>query len=454
MVSISEILKTFQICYESFEICSVFHNDGSIWRNVITTFYVRKEALEAPQETMVFDGENIKIIKSRLNISQIVHYLEGLKKGRIFFLGLEVQFENPFDYDKLKIREDEYAHYRQIKNARIFVFPRQYNVFNNNKLLSDHLEQIKGKVIKLGFKDAYDYISYQTGIRLYSTSFSTDFLLIIPILFSITAAKVENGILDVHLFFDDLHDDLQINVIGYSEDYRTKIFRENVVVEGKKKVSFNVDNVLPDSRFEIFLFSKSLPELQIMETVFVPISQPLLPLTQSYDQFHRLEELEVILARPETLDSRHRSDIFEKGVCDLFSLCGLSTIHLGEHEKLILDNKTEIGSADILAYDGDETLFVIDCDIKFPDPKKMENLIHLCRYLESLPKVKEVKNVIPIIVSPSPTSLTNSDVFIIDRALIQRLFKGIYYKSKKELVSMITEQYFQHQIANQRIMWR
>ena len=145
---------------------------------------------------------------------------------------------------------------------------------------------------------------------------------------------------------------------------------------------------------------------------------------------------------------------YPKGVCDLFSLCGLSTIHLGEHEKLILGNKTEIGSADILAYDGDETLFVIDCDIKFPDPKKMENLIHLCRYLESLPKVQEVKNVIPIIVSPSPTSLTNSDVFIIDRALIEKLFKGIYFKSKKELVSMITEQYSQHQIANQRIMWR
>ena len=136
----------------------------------------------------------------------------------------------------------------------------------------------------------------------------------------------------------------------------------------------------------------------------------------------------VILTSPETLDSRHRSDIFEKGVCDLLSLCGFSTIHLGKHEKLILENKTEIGSADILAYDGEDTLLVIDCDIKFPDPKKMENLIHLCRYIESIPKVNEVKNVIPIIVSPSPTSLKNAGVLIIDGALIQRLFKGIYFR--------------------------
>ena len=97
-----------------------------------------------------------------------------------------------------------------------------------------------------------------------------------------------------------------------------------------------------------------------------------------------------------------------------------------------------------------DTLLVIDCDIKFPYPKKMENLIHLCRYLESIPKVNEVKNVIPIIVSPSPTSLKNAGVLIIDGALIQRLFKGIYFKSKKELVSIITYQYFQHRIANQR----
>jgi len=388
-----------------------------------------------------------------MNLSNIYDYFEGLKSGRIDIHGLDVQFENPFDYEKLTIQEDRYAHYRQTEDARTFVFQRSFNVFIN-PLLKEHLEQIKRDVIKLGFKDAFDFISHQTGVRLYSPGFSTDFLMIIPIFFSINSTKMENGILDVDLSFDDMHKDLQINVIGYAEDYQTRIFREYLLVNDKKKVSFNIENVLPDSRFEIYLFSLSLPELQLMETVYVPISQPLLPFTQAYNQFHKLEELEEILTTPETLDSRHRSDIFEKGVCDLFSLCGLSTIHLGKHEKLILDNKTEIGSADILAYDGDEILFVIDCDIKFPDPKKIENLIHLCRYLQRLPKVKEVKNVIPIIVSPSPTSLTDSDVLIIDSAFIQRLFKGIYFKSKTELVSMIVEQYRQHQFANQRNMWR
>ena len=84
----------------------------------------------------------------------------------------------------------------------------------------------------------------------------------------------------------------------------------------------------------------------------------------------------------------------------------------------------------------------------------MENLIYLCRYLKSMPKVNEVKNVIPIIVSPNPPSLNNLEVLVIDGAIIQRIIKGIYYKSKKELVSIITERYFQLQMANQRLRWR
>ena len=60
----------------------------------------------------------------------------------------------------------------------------------------------------------------------------------------------------------------------------------------------------------------------------------------------------------------------------------------------------------------------------------------------------------PIIVSPNPTSLDNSEVLIIDGEIIQRIIKGIYYKSKKELVSIITERFNQLQITNQRLMWR
>jgi hypothetical protein len=153
----------------------------------------------------------------------------------------------------------------------------------------------------------------------------------IPIFFSINSAKIENGILNIDLLYDNEFRDLQINVIGYS-DFRTKIFREYKEVYEKKNMNFNLINVLPESKIEIFLFSLRLPELQIEESVYMPLIQPLLPFTQTYNQFHKLEELKKILTKPETLDSKHRSDLFEKAVCDLLSLCGLSTIHLGDHE--------------------------------------------------------------------------------------------------------------------------
>ena len=449
MVSISEIIKAFKTCYNSFEINTVIHYDGDIWQNVLTSFLLSKTALDDPQEKVVYNGINIKILKIRLNISELNKYLEGFKKGKIYFHGFEVQVAEPFDYDELTIREDRYAHFRQTEGAKTFVFQRHFNVFNNYKFLTDHLNQINGEVIKLGFIDAFDFISSHVGDRQYASGSSHDFLMLIPIFFSINSVKVESRVLNVDLLYDKEFRDLQINIVGYA-DNRKILFRENKKGGDTKKVVFNLENVLPDSKIEIRLFSRSLPELQLEDTVYMPISQPLLPLTQVYNKFHKLENLEKILTKPEILDSKRRSDLFEKGVSDLFSLCGLSTIHLGEHEILQLDNKTEIGSADILAYDGSEILLVIDCDILYPDPKKMENLIHLCRYLESLPKVKELNYVIPIIVSPSPSSLSNLDVLVIDGKIIQQLIKGIYYKSKEDLVSVITDLYSKQQLANQR----
>jgi len=271
--------------------------------------------------------------------------------------------------------------------------------------------------------------------------------MIIPVYFSIDSIKVENGILKIELLYDDNFKDLQINIIGYSSDYRTKLYREKLEVEDQRKIGIPLRNLYPNCRLEVYLLSRSLPELQIKETIFVPIDQPLIPFTQTYNQFHKLVELERILTSPETLDSRNRSEQYEKAVCDLFSLCGLSTIHLDEHEILQLENKTQIGSADILAYDGIEHLFVIDCDIMVPDIKKMENLKYLCRYLEKIPEIGKVQYVIPVIVSPNPSSSSDTGVLVLAGEMIRRLFKAIHYQNKGEIVSMITSAYFQLQLS-------
>jgi hypothetical protein len=453
MVSISEIIKAFKRCYNSFEICSVIYDDGKSWHNVLTSFYLSKDIIENTKENIVFDGDNIKIVIIQMSHSCLQKHLEDLKKGQIYIKGLQVQFENPFDYDTLKIREDTYAHYRQTEGSRTFIFERNFNVFNNNNLIKKHLD-LNTEVIKLGFIDIFDFISHYAGIRSYSPSYSHDFLMIIPVFFSINSTKVENGELNIDLGYSNEFNDLQINVIGYKEDNITKIFRENKEIKDNRKINFSVQSVLPDSKLDIYLFSRSLPELQVKETIYVPINQPLLPFTQTYNQFHKLEELELILTKPETLDSKARSSLYEKAVCDLFSLCGLSAIHLKDHEILQLKNKTKIGSADILAYDGSENLFVIDCDIMVPDPKKMVNLIYLCRYLSSVTTVNEIKNIIPIIISPSAPTTDDTDVLVIDGGMIHQLFKGIHYKSKYELVSMITKLYFLHQAKHIGIHFR
>ena len=216
MVTISEIIKAFESSYNSFEICSVVHNDGSVWNNVLTTIYVSKNIVEKPEESILYDGTHIKILKIKINYSDLIPSLEGLKKGQLYFGGLKAQIASPFDYDNLKIDEDRYANYRQTEGARTFYCQRNFNVFSSDSLLIKHLDQINADVIKLGFIDSFDFISYHTGLRglrSYSANHSSDFLMIIPVFFSINTAIVENEVLIVDLVYDEVFNDLQINVM-------------------------------------------------------------------------------------------------------------------------------------------------------------------------------------------------------------------------------------------------
>lgn len=449
MVSISELIKVFQKCYNSIEITSVIYTHENTWHNVLTTLYLSQDTMKSPQENVIFNGKNIKILKKYSELSNIYQFFEDLKAGKVTLHGFKIQYENPFDSDALKIQLDWHKNAQETKNAETFFIQRNYNVFNNNTLIDD-IVKINPDVIKLGFSDAFDFISYQTGIRKYNARDSFDYRVIIPVFFKINSVEVKDNILKVDLSYTDCFSDLQINVIGYTDDYRNIIFRDKIEVHDKKYVEFTLKNMYPDSRLEVYLFSRSLPEVQLKETIFVPISKPLIPFTQTYHQFHKLDELENLLLKPEILDNKKRSELFERAVCDLLSLCGLSVIHLVDNEILRLDNKTEIGSADILAYDGLDHLFVIDCDILLPDQKKMGNLNHLCRYLRNLNDINEVKHIIPTIVSPNPPVNFNSGVLVIEGAMIKRLFKALHYKNKEDIVSMITEAYFQLQFANAR----
>jgi hypothetical protein len=446
MVSISDIIKAIGPCYNSVDITSIFYEKEDTWNNILTTFYISNED-STPLDKMIFDGSKIKIVKIQTDLSKLHSYLEALKTGQVYFHGLQVDYENPFDPDSLEVREDWHNNLRQTENAVIYVANRNFNVFNNNPELKQYLDQINPKVIIAGFDNAYDFIAHHAGVRHFSHSNNYDVQIIIPVYFTLDSNIIENRILTTNLSYDPSFNDLQINAIGESGDSRHKIFRNTVEVRDQKMVQIPLTNMPPGSKLKIQLFSQRVPELQIEETIYVPIDQPLLPLSQTYNQFFKLTELENILTNPETLDSRKRSDLFEKAVCDLFSLCGMSTILLGEHEILQLENKTQVGSADILAYDGLEYLFVIDCDIMVPDVKKSSNLVHLCRYLGDIPGIDKVDHIIPVIVSPNSSSNIDSSVLLIDGGMIQRLFKGIHYKTKKELRSILSDAYHQLQFS-------
>ena len=81
-------------------------------------------------------------------------------------------------------------------------------------------------------------------------------------------------------------------------------------------------------------------------------------------------------------------------------------------------------------------MLLIDCDILNPDPKKISDLSMLTRYLFNLPLLKNLKKIIPVIVTPRECENydDNYDVIIINKSRIEQLIKMVQYKDEIDIL--------------------
>ena len=105
------------------------------------------------------------------------------------------------------------------------------------------------------------------------------------------------------------------------------------------------------------------------------------------------------------------SEIFENAVAWLLSMAGFSTIRLGikvktakgicqQTDRLKLENEYQVGAADIIAYNNIETLYLIDCDLKGNDNKKIQDLIELQKHFQSVFGEYKQLRIVPVLCSP------------------------------------------------------
>jgi hypothetical protein len=439
MEQISSVIEAYQTCYNSIELITLAFKKDDVWFNIISVLYCLDEVINDYKEILLYDKHNIKLVKQKIMFKEINNIFENFKNGYIKTSEFKIRLREAFDPDGCTINNFSSKEIREMNDAEIFYVSRSMQKER------DILEIMTDDSIRMGYKNSYEYISEKIGIKNFNENNSNDIYIILPIYIKIKTKEIKNKKLILNISHNKNINDIQINIESYRNDYYNKvIYRDNNILELNNEVIFDLNNIQPSDRINMYIFSQKIPRLQILDHIDVPIEKPLIPLSIVFNQFYSLEEFEKTLLGPEKLKRKNISGLFEKAVYYLFSLCGFSVIHLGkEHEKIVLKSKTEIGSADIIAYDGSGNILLIDCTINNPDIKKMSNLNRIKGYFDDFPELDNIVNIISVIVTPVKYEKYENEygIIIIDKMRISELLNMIYFKDKKDIIDKIIFNY-------------
>lgn len=170
-------------------------------------------------------------------------------------------------------------------------------------------------------------------------------------------------------------------------------------------------------------------------TITAPLENTVEPFLNSLSAFCPFEDFKKMLFEPEHY-GKQPPQIFELAVSWLFSLAGFQTIHLGAQIKTSKGKKSfdslvakesgmPIGSADILAYEENERLLLIDCDIGGIDENKLGKLRDACKHLADANKLGKF-SFVPVVCTPKECELrSENSVVIVDRLALEGIFEEI-----------------------------
>jgi hypothetical protein len=84
-----------------------------------------------------------------------------------------------------------------------------------------------------------------------------------------------------------------------------------------------------------------------------------------------------------------------------------------------------IGSADIIAYEDNKRLLLIDCDIGGVDDNKIDKLLEARKHFEALSKFGKLSFVSVLCTPRECSTMTNNGVVIVDKYILESIFENI-----------------------------
>jgi len=304
-------------------------------------------------------------------------------------------------------------------------------------------------------------LGYQNILELISKSLRTkvierqgrDFEILIPPLAKISSSCFIDKRFEVEVLKPVDLKGLQLNLTlkrVKDNTYETIWNDVRIIGEGKSqpkknfclmKEVFELDNVRAYDQMDVELIVRDSALTFDKTDKKAPLENVVEPFIKTLNSFCTLEELKTMLLEPEKY-GRNPKTIFEIAVAWLLSLAGFLTIYLGSNIKVpksknsrkFQDRKFDvllsasghpIGCSDIIAYEENERLFLIDCDIGPLDTKKIQKLVDTMNYFKaSFDEYKQLR-IIPVLFSSKDIKEEDVDVRIVDKWTIKSMFKAV-----------------------------
>jgi hypothetical protein len=237
---------------------------------------------------------------------------------------------------------------------------------------------------------------------------------------------------------------LQLNFALGRTNYYDPIWRGDARLEDGKKsrddsdsieVVVNPPSVLPFDQMYVELIHRSVP-LNIGTSVAVaPLENVVEPFLKTFSAFCQLEDFKKMLFDPVNF-SKQPQKIFENAVTWLLSLAGFHTINLGieistskskkRFDSLVAEESgVPIGSTDIIAYEDNKRLLLIDCDIGGVDDNKIDKLVEARKHFEALSKFEQFSFVSILCTPKECPTMTINGVVIAGRRVLEDILVNI-----------------------------
>jgi len=451
------VMQTLRSALKSIDVrtIAVAPESTDEYQNLVTSIFLTEKSVGETEEQQ----RSIPTFRNKKNDFAFFHnaysfdnnrFFEELVKGEVRFpdsFGINKVYFRKFDPLSLKVssiqkRDATSTKWRWVLKAidsgKQDERYELWNIVNRNELEAVHQ----------GFSDMRGMIENRLGID-YAVNSQKDFELTIPSLASIKSIRFLKSGFTVEVKKAKGVKDLQLNLTRKRDNYILPYVKTLRVNEETKQSRddyltvtevFELEDLVPYDFIELNLILRESGLTMDKKFENVPFENVIDPFLKTLKAFCDLKKFKRMLFEPANY-GREPEKIFENAITWLVSLAGYNPIPLTikikrktdegkfkeeTFDKLRAETKFEIGSADIIAYEENKRILLIDCDIGSPNESKIRKLVDTGRQFSTIKKEYRGLEIIPVLVTPMKYDAQPKRGFsVVDRHSLERILEEL-----------------------------